>query len=82
MVLARLLERKTSISGMVTAFTGVLTLFRDFGFPSSRRSAYHRHGRAGFNTVLDHMLVGVLLGLLAVSNGTVHRGLLPRAPTF
>ena len=68
MVLARLLSpRDFGLVGMVTAFTGVLTLFRDFGLSSA---AVQR------TTVTDeqistlfwiNMLLGVLLGLLAVA---------------
>jgi O-antigen/teichoic acid export membrane protein len=68
MVLARLLGPKDfGLVGMVTAFTGVLTLFRDFGLSSA---AVQR------TTVTDeqistlfwiNLLVGVLLGLVAVA---------------
>jgi O-antigen/teichoic acid export membrane protein len=68
MILARLLGPKDfGLVGMVTAFTGVLGLFRDFGLSSA---AVQR------TTVTDeqistlfwiNLLVGVLLGLLAVA---------------
>src|SRR5208283_1318143 len=68
MVLARLLGPKDfGLVGMVTAFTGVLTLFRDFGLSSA---AVQR------TTVTDeqistlfwiNLLVGALLGLVAVA---------------
>jgi O-antigen/teichoic acid export membrane protein len=68
MVLARLLGPKDfGLVGMVTAFTGVLNLFRDFGLSSA---AVQR------TTVTDeqistlfwvNILVGVLLGLVAVA---------------
>ena len=68
MVLARLLGPKDfGLVGMVTAFTGVLSLFRDFGLSSA---AVQR------TTVTDeqistlfwiNLLVGTLLGLLSVA---------------
>jgi O-antigen/teichoic acid export membrane protein len=68
MVLARLLGPKDfGLVGMVTAFTGVLMLFRDFGLSAA---AIQR------TTVTDeqistlfwiNIIVGVLLGLLAVA---------------
>jgi O-antigen/teichoic acid export membrane protein len=67
-VLARLLEPKDfGLVGMVTAFTGVLNLFRDFGL--SAAAVQHR-------TVTDeqmstlfwiNILVGTLLGLVSVA---------------
>ncbi|MGC2501827.1 MAG: lipopolysaccharide biosynthesis protein [Silvibacterium sp.] len=68
MVLARLLGPKDfGLVGMVTAFTGVLTIFRDFGLSSA---AVQR------TTVTDeqistlfwiNMFVGVLLGIVVVA---------------
>jgi O-antigen/teichoic acid export membrane protein len=67
-VLARLLEPKDfGIVGMVTAFTGVLSLFRDFGL--STAAIQHRTVTAEQKSTLFwiNLLVGVLLGLLALA---------------
>jgi len=68
MVLARLLEPKDfGLVGMVTAFTGVLTLFRDFGLSSAavQRSTVTEEQVSTLFWI--NMLVGALLGLLAVA---------------
>ncbi|HEX5483012.1 MAG TPA: lipopolysaccharide biosynthesis protein [Terriglobia bacterium] len=68
MVLARLLGPfDFGLVGMVTAFTGVLSLFRDFGLSSAaiQRSTVTDEQ---FSTLFwINMVVGVLLGLLAVA---------------
>ena len=81
MVLARLLGPKEfGLVGMVTAFTGVLGLFRDFGLSSA---AIQR------TTVTDEQIstlfwINVLVGVAAHArfsrHGTGNRSLLPRAP--
>ena len=68
MVLARLLRPQDfGLVGMVTAFTGVLNLFRDFGLSSA---AIQRGNvtRAQSSTLFwINMLVGILLGLLTLA---------------
>jgi PST family polysaccharide transporter len=67
MVLARLLEPKDfGLVGMVTAFTGVLTLFRDFGLSSAaiqRKTVTEEQISTLF---WINISVGALLALLAV----------------
>jgi PST family polysaccharide transporter len=75
MILARLLDPKDfGLVGMVTAFTGVLTLFRDFGLSSA---AIQR------NTVTEeqistlfwiNILVGAILALIAVAMSPIIAG--------
>ena len=68
MVLARLLEPKDfGLVGMVTAFTGVLTLFRDFGLSSAAVQRTTVTEEQVSTLFWINMLVGVLLGLLAVA---------------
>lgn len=67
MIVARLLDPKDfGLVGMVTAFTGVLNLFRDFGLSSAtvQRAAVTDEQISTLFWI--NMLVGVLLGLLAV----------------
>jgi PST family polysaccharide transporter len=68
MVLARLLgPRDFGLVGMVTAFTGVLTLFRDFGLSAA---AIQRADvtEAQLSTLFwINVFVGILLGLLAIA---------------
>ncbi len=68
MVLARLLGPKDfGLVGMVTAFTGVLSLFRDFGLSSAaiQRSTVTEEQISTLFWI--NILVGVLLGLLAIA---------------
>src|SRR5277367_4081678 len=68
MVLARLLGPKDyGLVGMVTAFTGVLTLFRDFGLSSAavqRATVTHEQISTLF---WINLLVGALLGLMTLA---------------
>ncbi len=67
MVLARLLDPKDfGLVGMVTAFTGVLNIFRDFGLSSAaiQRSTVTEEQVSTLFWI--NLLVGVLLGILAV----------------
>jgi O-antigen/teichoic acid export membrane protein len=68
MVLARLLDpRDFGLVGMVTAFTGVLTLFRDFGLSSAaiqRKTVTEEQISTLF---WINILVGALLALVAVA---------------
>jgi O-antigen/teichoic acid export membrane protein len=67
-VLARLLEPKDfGLVGMVTAFTGMLNLFRDFGLSSAaiqRKSVTEEQSSTLF---WINLTVGALLGLVAVA---------------
>jgi O-antigen/teichoic acid export membrane protein len=67
MVLARLLGPKDfGLVGMVTAFTGILNLFRDFGLSAAavqRTDLTHEQGSSLF---WINILFGVLIGLIAV----------------
>jgi O-antigen/teichoic acid export membrane protein len=68
MILARLLEPKDfGLVGMVTAFTGVLTLFRDFGLSSAavQRDAVTDEQASALFWI--NLLLGVSLGLVLVS---------------
>jgi len=75
MVLARLLGPKDfGLVGMVTAFTGVLTLFRDFGLSSAavqRKSVTDEQISTLF---WINILVGALLTLLSVAMGPAIAG--------
>ena len=80
MVLARLLGPKDfGLVGMVTAFTGVLTLFRDFGLSSAaiqRATVTEEQSSTLFWINIDWCVTRA-----AVSGiGTGHCGLLSRAP--
>lgn len=68
MVLARLLTPKDfGLVGMVTAFTGVLTLFRDFGLSSAaiQRSTVTEEQLSTLFWI--NLLVGAILAVLAVA---------------
>lgn len=72
MVLARLLGPKDfGLVGMVTAFTGVLNLFRDFGLSSAAVQRASVTEEQSSTLFWINMLVGVLLGLLAVAMAPV-----------
>ena len=80
MILARLLSPKDfGLVGMVTAFTGVLTLFRDFGLSICRYSAYDRYRGADFNIILDQHVARSGTWASSASNGAGYCCLLPRA---
>ena len=68
MVLARLLGPKDfGLVGMVTAFTGVLTLFRDFGLSSAAVQRTTVTEEQISTLFWINVLVGLLLGLLSVA---------------
>src|SRR5437763_13502209 len=68
MVLARLLDPKDfGLVGMVTAFTGVLTLFRDFGLSSAAVQREMVTDEQASTLFWINVLLGVSLGLLLVS---------------
>ena len=68
MILARLLGPKDfGLVGMVTAFTGVLTLFRDFGLSSAAIQRTIVTDDQISTLFWINTLVGVLLGLLSVA---------------
>jgi O-antigen/teichoic acid export membrane protein len=65
MVLARLLDPKDfGLVGMVTAFTGVLSLFRDFGLSSATVQRVHVTDEQISTLFWINILVGLVLGLL------------------
>lgn len=65
MVLARLLAPKDfGLVGMVTAFTGVLNLFRDFGLSSATVQRGHVTDDQVSTLFWINVLVGLILGLL------------------
>jgi O-antigen/teichoic acid export membrane protein len=67
-VLARLLDPKDfGLLGMVTAFTGVLNLFRDFGLSSATVQRTTVTNEQISTLFWINMLVGGLLGLLSVA---------------
>ena len=68
MILARLLSPKDfGLVGMVTAFTGVLTWFRDFGL-SSAAVQHPNITEEQISTLFwINILVGVMLGLVALA---------------
>jgi O-antigen/teichoic acid export membrane protein len=67
MVLARLLGPKDfGLVGMVTAFTGVLTLFRDFGLSSAAVQQSNVTEEQISTLFWINLLVGVLFGLVTV----------------
>jgi len=67
MVLARLLEPKDfGLVGMVTALTGVLHLFRDFGLSTATVQRVHVTEEQISTLFWINLLVGAILGLLAV----------------
>jgi len=68
MILARLLGPKDfGLVGMVTAFTGILALFRDFGLGSA--AVQHATVTDAQNSTLFwiNMLLGAILGLIALA---------------
>src|SRR5271166_4900810 len=68
MVLARLLEPKDfGLVGMVTAFTGVLSLFRDFGLSAAAVQRANVTEEQLSTLFWINMFVGALLGLLAAA---------------
>jgi PST family polysaccharide transporter len=68
MVLARLLDPKDfGLVGMVTAFTGVLSLFRDFGLSSAAVQHTTVTEEQSSTLFWINLLVGALLGLIAVA---------------
>lgn len=68
MILARLLDPKDfGLIGMVTAFTGVLTLFRDFGLSSAAIQRTSVTDEQISTLFWINMLVGALLALLALA---------------
>jgi len=68
MVLARLLGPKDyGLVGMVTAFTGVLSLFRDFGLSSAAVQRMTVTEEQVSTLFWINMLVGALLGLLTLA---------------
>src|ERR1700719_3705611 len=68
MVLARLLGPKDfGLVGMVTAFTGVLSLFRDFGLSSAAIQRANVTEEQMSTLFWINILVGAVLGLIAVA---------------
>src|SRR5271165_421777 len=68
MVLARLLgPRDFGLVGMVTAFTGVLTLFRDFGLSAAAIQRANVTEEQLSTLFWINVFVGVLLALLAIA---------------
>src|SRR5213080_1226173 len=68
MILARLLGPKDfGLVGMVTAFTGVLTLFRDFGLSSAAIQRTNVTDEQISTLFWINLVVGALLGLLSVA---------------
>jgi O-antigen/teichoic acid export membrane protein len=68
MVLARLLDPKDfGLVGMVTAFTGVLTLFRDFGLSSAAIQRANVTDEQISTLFWINLCVGVILGILSVA---------------
>jgi O-antigen/teichoic acid export membrane protein len=72
MVLARLLSPKDfGLVGMVTAFTGVLNLFRDFGLSSAAIQHTTVTEEQSSTLFWINLLVGVLFGLIAAAMAPV-----------
>ena len=68
MVLARLLSPNDfGLVGMVTAFTGVLTLFRDFGLSAAAVQRTNVTQEQISTLFWINLLLGALLGLLALA---------------
>jgi len=75
MILARLLGPKDfGLVGMVTAFTDVLTLFRDFGLSSAAIQRPTVTNEQISTLFWINIFVGILLGLLAVVGAPVIAG--------
>ena len=80
MVLARLLSPKDfGLVGMVTAFTGILTLFRDFGLSSAAIQRTTVTEEQISTLFWINMFLGARTWASSASNGTGCRCLLPRA---
>jgi O-antigen/teichoic acid export membrane protein len=72
MVLARLLEpRDFGLVGMVTALTGVLNLFRDFGLSTATVQRVHVTEEQISTLFWLNVSVGVILGLLVIVSAPV-----------
>jgi len=72
MVLARLLEPQDfGLVGMVTALTGILNLFRDFGLSTATVQRVNVTEEQIATLFWINVLVGVILGLLAVVSAPV-----------
>jgi PST family polysaccharide transporter len=72
MVLARLLEPQDfGLVGMVTALTGVLHLFRDFGLSTATVQRVHVTEEQLSTLFWINVVVGIILGLLAVAMAPV-----------
>jgi O-antigen/teichoic acid export membrane protein len=72
MILARLLGPKDfGLVGMVTAFTGVLALFRDFGLSAAAVQRTEVTDEQISTLFWINTLVGFILGLLAVACGPI-----------
>ena len=72
MVMARLLNPKDfGLVGMVTAFTGVLNLFRDFGLSAATVQRVDINDRQMSTLFWINILFGVMLGLLATAMAPV-----------
>jgi len=72
MILARLLgPRDFGLVGMVTAFTGVLTLFRDFGLSAAAIQRASVTDEQISTLFWINLFVGALLGLLSVAMAPV-----------
>src|ERR1700747_1531767 len=72
MVLARLLGPKDfGLVGMVTAFTGVLTLFRDFGLSAVAGQRKSVTAEQLSTLFWINILIGALLGILSVAMAPV-----------
>src|SRR5215472_11424287 len=68
MVLARLLDPKDfGLVGMVTAFTGILNLFRDFGLSAAAVQSSTVSEEQSSTLFWINILVGTLLGLITLS---------------
>lgn len=75
MVLGRLLGPKDfGLVGMVTAFTGVLTLFRDFGLSSAAVQRKEVTDEQVSTLFWINILVGVFLGVLSLAMAPVIAG--------
>src|ERR1700728_1020131 len=72
MILARLLgPRDFGLVGMVTAFTGVLNLFRDFGLSSAAVQRANVTEEQVSTLFWINIVLGVLLGLVTVAAAPV-----------
>src|SRR5437763_17004287 len=68
MVLARLLDPKDfGLVGMVTAFTGVLALFRDFGLSSAAIQRTNVTDEQISTLFWINLCVGLILGVVSVA---------------